>query len=94
MATVIQKSLGTSLVNQWLRIYLQMQGTQVRSLAGELEARSPQLESSGTTVKTPLSQKKRFKKKKKKAEKYPLVQNDPMKKFSFKEKTMDTDKNV
>lgn len=72
-----------------------MQGTQVRSLAGELEARSPQLESSGTTVKTPLSQKKRFKKKKKKqAEKYPLVQNDPMKKFSFKEKTMDTDKNV
>ena len=43
-----------------------MQGTQVRSLAGELEARSPQLESSGTTVKTPLSQKKRLKKNKKK----------------------------
>ena len=69
-----------------------MQGTQVRSLVGELEAHSPQLESAGTTVKTQLSQKRS--RPQKKPEKYPLVQNDPMKKLNLKEKTMDTDKNV
>ena len=65
-----------------------MQGTQVWSLAGELQAHSPQLECRHRSK----DQKKKIKKKK--PEKYPLVQNDPMKKFSLKEKTMDMDKNV
>ena len=33
---------GTSLVVQWLRICLPMQGTQVRSLFGELRSHMPQ----------------------------------------------------
>ena len=33
--TLYRKSLGTSLVAQWLRIHLPMQGTQVRALVRE-----------------------------------------------------------
>ena len=35
------QSLGTSMVVQWLRIHLPMQGTRVRSLVGELSSRVP-----------------------------------------------------
>ena len=34
--------IGTSLVVQWLRIHLPMQGTWVRSLIGELRSHMPQ----------------------------------------------------
>ena len=55
------ESPGTSLVVQWLRICLPMQGTQVRSLVGELrshmprgnEARAPQLLSPCATTREP-----------------------------------------
>ena len=50
MLSVLRDTLGTSLVAQWLRIRLPMQGTQVRALVqedptcrGATKARAPQL---------------------------------------------------
>ena len=43
---------GTSLVAQWLRVHLPMQGTQIRSLAGD---RAPQLLSLGTSIESPCA---------------------------------------
>ena len=37
-----KKFVGTSLVVQWLRILLPMQGMQVQSLVGELRSHMPQ----------------------------------------------------
>ena len=37
----LKYTLGTSLVVQWLRIRTPMQGTQVRSLVGELRSHMP-----------------------------------------------------
>ena len=67
-------SVGTSLVVQWLRIHLPMQGRQVRSLDGKLKIphNSEELSLSATpreaheTMKTQHSQKKSFLKLKKK----------------------------
>ena len=61
---------GTSLVVQWLRICLAMQGTRVQSLVGELrshilqnkEAPASQLLSLRTTAKSQCSQKEKRKK--------------------------------
>ena len=39
--TIEAEDLGTSLVVQWLRIHLPMQGTRVRSRVGELRSHMP-----------------------------------------------------
>ena len=42
MATLKTHNSGTSLVVQWLRIHLAMQGTKVQSLVEELRSHMPQ----------------------------------------------------
>ena len=40
-SNILKGDIGTSLVVQWLRIHLPMQGTQVRSLVGEVKSHTP-----------------------------------------------------
>ena len=52
--SIIEKRIGTSLVVQWLRIRLPMQGTWVRSLVREIPHAVEQLSPCATTTEPAL----------------------------------------